>query len=78
LPLNFLIEQTQHIPKLVKDGGDTLSLGGILLYFTTALTPYLEFIVLALTAIWFFLRIIDFTWSLRDRWKNRKTKKKGL
>lgn len=74
MAFKFLVEHTQHLPKMVKDTGDVLSLGSILTYMMGVLTPFFEFIVVFATAIWFVLRSVDLAWNLIDRWKGKKKK----
>lgn len=72
MAFRFLVEQTQHLPRIAKDTGDTLSIGSLLSYAMGILTPFFEFLVIVATATWFILRSVDLTWNLVDRWKNKK------
>lgn len=70
--LHKVSEQMQHLPKMVKDGGDILSLGGILTAYINMLTPIAEFAVILLTGVWFIVRIVDYVWNFIDRWKDKR------
>jgi uncharacterized membrane protein len=65
--IKLATEHSSHIPKLIKDAGDTLSLGGFITYIMGMLTPFFEFLVIVLTSLWFFLRIIDLSITIYER-----------
>lgn len=68
----MFLKVTDQLSETAKNVGDTSSLGGVLLYMINALNPYLEFIIVAATAVWFILRTVDLAWNLIDRFKGKE------
>lgn len=69
---SIFVEHIQQTPKLVKEVGDTLSVGSLVSYVMGILTPFFEFLVIVATASWFILRCVELTWNLVERWKKKK------
>jgi len=73
----LLLNITHHLSPIVKNAGDTTSLGAVLLYMINVLDPIFKFVIVVATAVWFILRAVDLAWTLWERWEARKKKKSG-